>query len=125
MTNHMDKPNFWGLQTLVFALVAAAFTTVYITQPVLPILQREFGVSASIASLSVSAVILGIALAIFITLIKSMPAIAAALALVCAGFFAMHAAAAGSLNRKLTTSRGRANSLYVLYITWAGPAASP
>ncbi len=59
----MDKPNFWGLQALVFALVAAAFTTVYITQPVLPILQREFGISASIASLSVSAVILGIALA--------------------------------------------------------------
>jgi len=59
----MDKPNFWGLQALVFALVAAAFTTVHITQPVLPILPREFGVSASLASLSVSAVILGIALA--------------------------------------------------------------
>jgi len=59
----MNKSNFFGLQALVFALVAAAFTTVYITQPVLPILQREFGVSASLASLSVSAVILGIALA--------------------------------------------------------------
>lgn len=59
----MTKSNFFGLQALVFSLVAAAFTTVYITQPVLPILQREFGVSASTASLSVSAVILGIALA--------------------------------------------------------------
>ena len=34
--------------------------------------------------------------------------------LVCAGFFSIHAAAAGSLNRNLTGSRGRANSLYVL-----------
>jgi YNFM family putative membrane transporter len=30
------------------------------------------------------------------------------------GFFAIHAAAAGSLNQKLSVSRGRANSLYVL-----------
>jgi YNFM family putative membrane transporter len=54
------------------------------------------------------------ALALGLTLIKSLVAILAALALVCAGFFAIHAAAAGSLNRKLTSSRGRANSLYVL-----------
>ncbi len=59
----MTKPTYFGLQALVFSLVAAAFTTVYITQPVLPILQLEFGVSPSMASLSVSAVILGIALA--------------------------------------------------------------
>jgi YNFM family putative membrane transporter len=59
----MTKSNFIGLQALVFSLVAAAFTTVYITQPVLPILQQEFGVSVSAASLTVSAVILGIALA--------------------------------------------------------------
>jgi YNFM family putative membrane transporter len=54
------------------------------------------------------------ALAIGITLIQSIVAIVAALMLVCAGFFSIHAAAAGSLNRKLTTSRGRANSMYVL-----------
>ena len=51
------------VQILVFSLVAAAFTTVYITQPVLPIIQNEFGVDATIASFSVSMVILGIALA--------------------------------------------------------------
>jgi MFS transporter, YNFM family, putative membrane transport protein len=51
------------VQLLVFSLVAAAFTTVYITQPVLPIIQNEFGVNARIASLSVSVVIFGIALA--------------------------------------------------------------
>ena len=59
----MDKSSFFTLQVLVFGLVAAALTTVYITQPVLPILQREFGVTPSQASYTISAVILGIALA--------------------------------------------------------------
>ncbi len=51
------------IQALVFCLVTATFTTVYITQPVLPVIRGEFGVDASTASLSVSVVILGIALA--------------------------------------------------------------
>jgi YNFM family putative membrane transporter len=59
----MDKSAFFTLQTLVFGLVAAALTTVYIPQPVLPILQQEFGVTPSQASYTVSVVILGIALA--------------------------------------------------------------
>lgn len=52
-----------ALQALVFAVVATAFTTIYITQPVLPVIEREFAVDAKLASLSVSVVILGIALA--------------------------------------------------------------
>ncbi|MBM4295744.1 MAG: MFS transporter [Deltaproteobacteria bacterium] len=59
----MSKTSFFSLQVLVFALVASAFANVYITQPVLPVIRAEFGVSASVASLTVSAVILGIALA--------------------------------------------------------------
>lgn len=51
------------LQLIVFALVSASFTNVYITQPVLPILQREFAVDLVLVSFSVSAVILGIAVA--------------------------------------------------------------
>jgi YNFM family putative membrane transporter len=51
------------IQLLVFSLVAASFTTVYITQPVLPVIENEFGINARTASLSVSMVILGIALA--------------------------------------------------------------
>jgi YNFM family putative membrane transporter len=62
------------------------------------------------------------ALAIVLTLIKSVIAIVAALVLVCAGFFAIHAAAAGSLNLRLTSSRGRANSLYVLAYYLGGAA---
>lgn len=59
----MKKEQYIGLQGIVFFLVWAAFTTIYITQPVLPVLQFEFGVNESMASLSISAVVLGIALA--------------------------------------------------------------
>lgn len=52
-----------NLQGLVFGLVAAAFTNIYITQPVLPVLALEFGLDEAQASLSVAMVILGIALA--------------------------------------------------------------
>lgn len=50
-----------ALQALVFALVSAAFTTIYLVQPVLPVLQEEFGVSIARASQTVSMVILGVA----------------------------------------------------------------
>lgn len=50
-------------QARVFLLVAAAFSTIYLTQPVLPVLREEFGIDAARASLTVSAVIFGIALA--------------------------------------------------------------
>ncbi len=63
-----------------------------------------------------------LALAILLTLIKSLAAVVLALALVCAGFFGIHAAAAGALNRRLTGSRGRANSLYVLSYYLGGAA---
>ena len=56
------KVSFTALQFVVFSLVTAAFTTIYITQPVLPILQSEFGVGEARASLTISAVIFGIAL---------------------------------------------------------------
>lgn len=62
------------------------------------------------------------ALAIGLTLIKFLAVILVALGLVCAGFFSIHAAAAGSLNRKLTSSRGRANSLYILAYYLGGAA---
>jgi YNFM family putative membrane transporter len=54
------------------------------------------------------------AAAIAATLIQSLAVIAVRLVAICAGFFSIHAAAVGLLNRGLTTSRGRANSLYVL-----------
>jgi YNFM family putative membrane transporter len=53
----------FGLQVVVFALVSASFTTIYLLQPVLPILQLEFGIDEKQASYGISAVILGIAVA--------------------------------------------------------------
>jgi YNFM family putative membrane transporter len=50
------------LQVGVFALVSAAFLNIYITQPVLPVLREEFASDMVRVSLTVSAVILGIAL---------------------------------------------------------------
>ncbi len=60
------------------------------------------------------------AAAIGATFIPSLPVVAASLPLVCGGFFSIHAAAAGSLNRSLGSGRGRANSLYVLFYYLGG-----
>jgi len=59
----MKADGDFSLQALVFSLVASAFTVVYITQPVLPVIEHEFGVNARTASLSVSMVIFGVAVA--------------------------------------------------------------
>ncbi|MFO7886149.1 MAG: MFS transporter [Desulfobacteraceae bacterium] len=56
----LEKKNILKLQAAVFALVSATFTNIYITQPVLPVLQTEFNVSPSQVSMTVSIVILGI-----------------------------------------------------------------
>ena len=58
MTDH----SYYRLQFIVFALVAASFTNIYVTQPVLPILQTEFSADMVLISFSVSAVIFGIAI---------------------------------------------------------------
>lgn len=54
--------SYFRLQFIVFALVSASFTNIYLTQPVLPVLQKEFTADMLLVSFSVSAVILGIAL---------------------------------------------------------------
>ena len=56
-----DRSNY-RLQFVVFALVSASFTNIYISQPVLPVLQTEFSADMVLVSLTVSSVILGIAL---------------------------------------------------------------
>lgn len=60
----MDPIDRLPLQAVVFLVAAAAFSSVYITQPVLPVLASEFGATAFEVSLTVSAVILGIAISI-------------------------------------------------------------
>lgn len=47
--------------------------------------------------------------------LPSITAVIAGLLATCAGFFTIHSAAVGALNRKLSSGHGRANSLYVLF----------
>ncbi len=58
----MTDYSYFRLQFIVFALVSASFTNIYITQPVLPVLENEFSADMVLVSFSVSAVILGIAI---------------------------------------------------------------
>jgi len=83
-----------------------------------PIAGRMSNRIGSGSTMALGAGLLG--LAIVITLIKSLVIIALCLAGVCAGFFSIHAAAVGSLNRKLSSSQGRANSLYVMFYYLGG-----
>jgi YNFM family putative membrane transporter len=53
----------WGSVACLYGSVVAAFVAMYLPQPILPVLAREFDVSASAASLAVSALILGLAAA--------------------------------------------------------------
>jgi YNFM family putative membrane transporter len=64
MNQELTKPSngVLKLQLAVFALVSASFTNIYLTQPILPVLQHEFRVTPVQVSLTVSAVILGIVL---------------------------------------------------------------
>ncbi len=57
---------------------------------------------------------LTLAAALLLLMAPSLIAVVLALVLVCGGFFTVHAAAVGALNRKLTVGQGRANALYVL-----------
>ncbi len=56
------KYNSFKIEIAVCALVTAAFTNIYITQPILPVLEEEFDVTTAQVSLTVSIVILGIVL---------------------------------------------------------------
>ena len=52
---------------------------------------------------------------LLVILMQSVIAIVIGLIGVCMGFFMIHAAAVGALNKKLTSGHGRANALYVLF----------
>ena len=62
--------------------------------------------------------VLGVSLTLI--LLPSTTAVVLALLGICAGFFAIHATAVGSLNRKLSGGQGRANALYVLFYYMGG-----
>jgi YNFM family putative membrane transporter len=58
--------------------------------------------------------------ALVLILLPSITSVILGLLGTCAGFFTIHAAAVGSLNRKLSSGQGRANALYVLFYYMGG-----
>lgn len=69
-------------------------------------------------TLLVGSVVLGGALLLIV--LPFIPAIIIGLLGACAGFFTIHAAAVGALNRKLLSGQGRANALYVMFYYLGG-----
>ena len=106
---YLSGPPFHAT-TQMITLLYLAYIIGIIMGPLAGRLSNKIGNGATMA---LGSLIFGVFLAC--TLIKTLPAIVAGLAGICGGFFMVHSAAAGSLNRKLNTSRGRANSLYVLF----------
>jgi YNFM family putative membrane transporter len=113
---YLAAPPF-NAPTQIITLMYLSYLLGVVIGPVAGNLSNRFGNGAIMVGGTVV-----FALAIFSTLIPSIWAVAASLAGVCAGFFAIHAAAAGLLNRKLTVSRGRGNSLYILFYYLGGSA---
>lgn len=113
---YLAGPPFFS-STQSITLMYLTYLTGIVVAPTAGRLSDHLGNGPAIAGGSVLMVA-----ALLLTLIPARPAIVAALLLLCTGFFALHAAAAGALNRKLAASRGRANSLYVLlyYLGGAG-----
>ena len=111
---YLSGPSFHASTEIITSLYLSYIIGI-IVGPLAGKLSNKAGNGVTIA---LGAAVLGISIGL--TLIQSMWAIVASLIGICAGFFAIHAAAAGSLNRKLTASRGLANSLYVLFYYLGG-----
>ena len=62
----------------------------------------------------------GIAAGITLTTIDSVLVITLGILTLCSGFFALHSAAVGAINRMLAHGKGRANALYVLFYYCGG-----
>jgi MFS transporter, YNFM family, putative membrane transport protein len=106
---YLAGPPF-GASTEVITFTYFSYLIGVVAGPLAGRLSNRIGNGATMA---LGAVVFGVSLAA--TLIPALPAVATSLAAICAGFFSIHSAAAGSLNRRLESSRGRANSLYVLF----------
>ena len=113
---YLSSPPF-SAPTEVITLLYLAYLIGIVIGPMSGRLSNRLG---SGATMILGSVVLGGAIAA--SLIESLVVIAISLIGVCAGFFAIHSAAVGLLNRRLTSSHGRANSLYVLWY-YAGGAA--
>ncbi|MBI5904060.1 MAG: MFS transporter [Deltaproteobacteria bacterium] len=113
---HLAGPPF-RLPTQWITMLYLSYLVGVAVGPLAGRLGNRFGNGATMAAGS-----LVFSASALLSLVPSIPAIAAALSGTCAGFFVVHSAAVGALNRKLEGSRGRANSLYVLFYYLGGAA---
>lgn len=113
---YLSKPPF-SASTEVITLMYLAYLVGILIGPISGKLSNRLG---SGTTMVLGSLLSGIA--VVASLIESLIAISVTLVGVCAGFFSIHSAAVGLLNRRLTSSRGRANSLYVLCYYGGGAA---
>lgn len=113
---YLQGPPFRA-STPMITLMYAAYVVGIVMAPLSGRISNRFGNGFTMLA---GAILFAAALAL--THWPALPAVAAALGGVCAGFFSVHSAAVGSMNRRLTASRGRANSLYVLVYYLGGSA---
>jgi len=116
MPFYLAGPNFHA-STRLITMIYLSYIIGVIMGPVAGNISNRFGNGKTMAF---GAAVFGMAL--MVSLIPSVTAIVLSLSGICAGFFAVHTTAVGSLNLKLSCSRGRANSLYVLFYYLGGYA---
>lgn len=115
----------FGLSTRATSLVYLVYLVGVFMAPAAGRVANRWGTGRTLIG---GAVVLLLALSLL--LVPMVSAVVVALVLLCGGFFTIHAAAVGALNRKLSSGQGRANALYVLGyyggaalgITWGGVA---
>lgn len=106
---HLSEPPI-SASTNLITLLYLTYLVGAVMGPVSGRLSNRYGGGHTMV---IGALLLGASMAAL--LVPSLPLIIVALLGSCAGFFSIHAAASGTLNRRLTVSRGRGNALYVLF----------
>jgi YNFM family putative membrane transporter len=99
----------WNMSTPMITALYLVYVAGLFMAPLAGRLANRLGNGAVMAG---GALVLGLSL--LATLVVSIHALIASLIGLCLGFFAVHAAAIGALNRRLSSERGKANALYTL-----------
>ncbi len=113
---YLSRPP-WSLSTATITALYLVYVAGLFMGPFAGRLGNRFGNGIVMIG---GALVLQVALAA--TLVIAIPALLASLIGLCIGFFTIHAAAVGGLNRSLTGERGKANALYTLFYYLGGAA---
>ena len=113
---YLSRPP-WSLSTATITTLYLVYVAGLFMGPFAGRLANRIG---NAAVMICGALVLEAALAA--TLVIAIPALIASLIGLCVGFFAIHAAAVGALNRRLSGERGKANALYTLFYYFGGAA---